>query len=93
MHNVRRVVIHGRVQGVGYRAWTVAQATRLGLVGWVRNQSEGHVEAVFSGDNALIDQMIEACKEGPPAARVEKIETFTYKEELADGPFSARPDV
>jgi acylphosphatase len=67
------LVIHGRVQGVGYRAWTGATARKLGLKGWVRNRSEGTVEAVFIGDAATIEQMIEACREGSMNARVDKI--------------------
>ncbi|MBM3950368.1 MAG: acylphosphatase [Rhodospirillales bacterium] len=68
-----RVVITGRVQGVWFRAWTVEQAGRLGLAGWVRNRAGGAVEAVFSGPRAKVDEMIAACRRGPPAARVEDV--------------------
>lgn len=84
-----RVVISGRVQGVGYRAWTVAKAGELKLKGWVRNRSDGTVEAVFSGEH--IDAMIEACKEGPPAARVTGIDSYAWKEAVNDDCFTARP--
>jgi len=67
------VSIAGYVQGVGYRAWTVKAANRRGLSGWVRNRRDGSVEAVFSGDAALIDEMLEACRSGPPAAAVESV--------------------
>ncbi|NBO18670.1 MAG: acylphosphatase [Proteobacteria bacterium] len=93
MLNSVRVVIAGRVQGVGYRAWTVKTATHLGVMGWVRNLNNGDVEAVFSGDEQRIEAMLEACKEGPPSSRVEKIEVFAWKEELEPGLFSARPTV
>jgi len=81
-----RVVISGRVQGVGYRAWTVATARRLGITGWVRNRADGTVEAVFSGDTAA---MLEACKKGPLMSRVEKIESYRWDEIVEDG-FTAR---
>lgn len=68
------LIIHGRVQGVFYRDWTVITARPLGLVGWVRNRSDGTVEAHLEGERAAIDAMIEKLREGPPAARVERIE-------------------
>jgi|Tabmets5t2r1_1033131.scaffolds.fasta_scaffold115038_2 acylphosphatase len=74
-----RVRIKGRVQGVWYRGWTVDQARRLGLSGWVRNRRDGSVEAVFSGPEPAVRAAIELCREGPPAALVreltEQIET------------------
>ncbi len=69
-----RVRIEGRVQGVWYRGWTVDQASRRGLSGWVRNRRDGAVEAVFSGPEAEVDAMLEDCRAGPPAARVTAIE-------------------
>ena len=68
-----RVVITGRVQGVWYRGWTVDEALERGLSGWVRNRRDGSVEALFSGPEAAVRAMIERCREGPPAARVERI--------------------
>ncbi|MDE3016480.1 MAG: acylphosphatase [Pseudomonadota bacterium] len=90
MADARRVVISGRVQGVGFRAWTVATARNFNLQGWVRNCSNGTVEAVFSGEETNITAMIESCKSGPPAARVESIDQFSWKEEITGG-FIARP--
>ncbi len=75
-HLIRRVVIRGRVQAVGYRAWTEDTAILNGLDGWVRNRRDGAVEAVFAGAQAAVEQMIEACRRGPPAARVEAIDQF-----------------
>lgn len=66
--------IRGRVQGVWYRGWTEEEATRRGLRGWVRNRRDGSVEALFAGPAALVNDMIEACRRGPPAARVETVE-------------------
>ena len=68
-----RVVIEGRVQAVWFRAWTTQEAQRRNLRGWVRNRSDGTVEALFSGAVADVDGMIEACGRGPPAARVAAI--------------------
>jgi acylphosphatase len=62
--------IEGRVQGVWYRGWAVAEAGRRGLRGWVRNRSDGTVEALVIGPAAAVADMIEACRRGPPAARV-----------------------
>jgi acylphosphatase len=69
-----RVVIRGRVQGVGYRAWTEYTALELGLEGWVRNRSDGMVEALFAGPVDDVVAMLEACRQGPPGARVEAID-------------------
>ena len=85
--NAARVVIQGRVQGVGYRAWTVRTASKLGLKGWVRNISDGTVEAVFHGDDGTIEQMLEACKDGPIMARVSRIERFEWDETVSDEHF------
>jgi acylphosphatase len=68
-----RVVITGRVQGVWYRGWAVDEAIERGLSGWVRNRRDGSVEALFSGPEIAVRAMIERCRQGPPAARVERI--------------------
>jgi acylphosphatase len=73
---IRRVVIRGRVQAVGYRAWTEDTALLNGLDGWVRNRRDGAVEAVFAGSRKAVEAMIEACRRGPPSARVETIDQF-----------------
>jgi acylphosphatase len=67
---LRHVLIHGRVQGVGYRAWVEDTAHELGLQGWVRNRNDRAVEAVFAGPNESVVQMIEACRQGPYGAHV-----------------------
>ena len=69
-----RLVIRGRVQGVSYRYWTVNEAVGLGLAGWVRNRRDGSVEALVSGPDAAVAAMIEACRRGPSAARVESVD-------------------
>ena len=87
-----RLRIHGRVQGVRYRAWTVKTAASLGLVGWVRNRSDGSVEAVVQGDTASLAAMIEACNAGPAAAQVSSV-AVTYLETAAYQGFGQRPTV
>lgn len=67
------VIITGRVQGVGYRAWTVDAARTLGVHGWVRNRTNGTVEAEFQGDDTRIHQMVEKCHQGPFMARVSNV--------------------
>jgi acylphosphatase len=66
-------LIRGRVQGVGYRYWTLDQAERRGLSGHVRNRDDGSVEAVFHGPAEAVAAMLAACREGPPGARVEAV--------------------
>ena len=73
---IRRVVVRGRVQGVGYRAWTEDTAILNGLDGWVRNRRDGAVEAVFAGPPEAVDGMIEACRRGPDSARVDAVDVF-----------------
>lgn len=69
-----RLLIKGRVQGVGYRDWALDRAEALGLDGWVRNLRGGEVEALVSGPGESLDRMIEACRRGPSIARVTDIE-------------------
>lgn len=64
------VLIEGRVQGVGYRAWTAARARELNLAGYVRNRRDGSVEAVLSGDAEAVEAMLEKCRRGPAGAAV-----------------------
>jgi acylphosphatase len=71
---IRHVVIRGRVQGVGYRAWTEHMALRRGLAGWVRNRRDGSVEAVFAGPAEAVAGMVEACWRGPGGSKVEHID-------------------
>jgi acylphosphatase len=72
--DLRHVLIHGRVQGVGYRAWMEDAASELGLQGWVRNRRDGSVEAVFAGPGSAVAKMIEACRQGPYGAHVTGID-------------------
>lgn len=83
------VLISGRVQGVGYRAWCAGEATGLGLSGWVRNRRGGEVEAVFCGPSATVEEMLGKCHSGPRWARVDKVEPLDTDEPVA-GPFEVR---
>jgi acylphosphatase len=71
---IRHVMVRGRVQGVGYRAWTEDKAILLGLDGWVRNRRDGSVEAVFAGAADIVAQMIGECRRGPSSSRVDAVD-------------------
>lgn len=73
-NRIAHVLIHGRVQGVGFRAWTQHQAQLHGLKGWVRNRPDGSVEAVFSGPGEMVEVMLKACHQGPAGSRVQLVE-------------------
>jgi acylphosphatase len=70
---IRQVIVRGRVQGVGYRAWVEHQARAHDLEGWVRNLRDGSVEALFAGPPDVVSEMIERCRRGPSSARVEAV--------------------
>ncbi len=70
-----RVRIQGRVQGVWFRGWMAREARERGLGGWVRNRFDGTVEALFAGPAAAVEDMVEACWTGPPAAMVTDVAT------------------
>ncbi|MBL8833183.1 MAG: acylphosphatase [Rhodospirillales bacterium] len=77
----RRVTVAGRVQGVWFRGWTVENAQSRGLHGWVRNRKDGSVEACFAGPPELVEEMIEACRNGPPTARVDALVAESAEDE------------
>jgi acylphosphatase len=79
--NAKRLVIVGRVQGVGYRAWLTRKARELGLSGWVRNRPDGSVEALVAGDIASVEELSRLCRRGPRMAEVISID-----EDLAEVP-------
>lgn len=87
---VRRLIVHGRVQGVWYRGWAADQAEELGLDGWVRNRRDGTVEVLVSGADDAVAELIARCNRGPPAAQVERIEEQETDETPAPG-FAQRP--
>ena len=70
----RHLTIHGKVQGVFYRNWAVEAASRLGVTGWVRNRGDGSVEALAEGQDEAVERFIALAYQGPPAARVSRID-------------------
>jgi len=69
-----KIIIYGKVQGVGFRNFVFLHAKRLNVKGYVKNNPDGTVEAVFEGDDDNINKIIELCKKGPERARVDKID-------------------
>jgi acylphosphatase len=86
MSVMRHVMFHGRVQGVGFRAFVEYAASERRLQGWVRNRRNGAVEAVLSGEAADVDAVIEDCRKGPPSARVDHVD----QREATSGELAAR---
>jgi acylphosphatase len=84
--------ITGRVQGVGFRAWTAHQAGRRGLRGWVRNRRDGSVEALVIGDPDAVEAMVEACRRGPSMASVGAVERDAAEDDGSGG-FAMLPTV
>jgi acylphosphatase len=77
----RRVVVHGLVQGVFFRDTTRRQAVQRGVAGWVRNNPDGSVEAVFEGEDEAVERLVELCREGPRGARVEAVDVLREEPE------------
>ncbi len=73
-HKRVRIVISGRVQGVFFRASACEQATLLGITGWVRNRPDGKVEILAEGETKQLEEFISWCQQGPPRARVTRVE-------------------
>jgi acylphosphatase len=72
----KRVIVHGRVQGVFFRDATRRLAERHGVTGSVRNTTDGTVEAVFEGSPDAVDKLVAFCEEGPRGAAVERVEVY-----------------
>jgi acylphosphatase len=79
------IFVNGRVQGVFFRQSTQLQAQSIGVFGWVRNLPDGQVEGVFEGEESAVKSLVDYCRHGPLAARVEKIEVKpeNYKAEFS----------
>jgi acylphosphatase len=72
-----RLRIEGSVQGIGYRFFAVDEARKLGLDGWIRNRSDGSVEALVSGPTKAVEAFVATCMRGPPGARVSNVDMHT----------------
>jgi len=79
----KRFLVHGRVQGVGFRWWVWRQATRLGLRGLARNLRDGSVEVVAEGSDGALMDLEGLLAQGPPAAQVERVEKSQVPHEVA----------
>jgi acylphosphatase len=73
----RRVVVHGFVQGVGFRFAVERAARSRGVAGWVRNELDGTVEAVFEGEPEDVEALVAFCREGPRGAQVERVDVVS----------------
>ncbi len=90
--SAKRLVITGRVQGVGFRHWMHTRAQRMGVSGWVRNLADGSVEALLDGPADAVEELLRACRRGPAGAEVRSIEETMAEPVDAPG-FVMRPSV
>jgi len=77
----RRVVVHGRVQGVGFRYSLAQAAWTRGVPGWARNREDGTLEAVFEGEPEAVDSLVRFSQKGPRGAKVDRVEVFEEEPE------------
>lgn len=89
--NTKRIVLRGRVQGVGFRDWMVREAARLAVSGWVRNRADGTLEALLAGPPAAVEELARLCRRGPVLAEVQSL-TEDLAEPPAEPGFHRRPD-
>ncbi len=87
-----RIRIEGYVQAVGYRNFVIGEAMRLGVDGWIRNRSDGTVEALLSGPNAAVETLVGLCMRGPPGSRVGNVELHKAEAPAEKG-FRRRPSL
>jgi len=81
----RRVVVHGLVQGVFFRDSVRRRAQTATVAGWVRNNSDGTVEAVFEGEPGAVERLVEFCRDGPRGARVDRMDVDAESYEGLEG--------
>ncbi len=87
-----RLRIEGRVQAVGYRNFIIEEARKLGVDGWVRNRSDGTVEALVSGETKVVETLIAACARGPEGSRIKHIDMESVEAPAEKG-FTRRPSI
>ncbi len=89
--------VFGRVQGVGFRAWTRRTANSFGISGWVRNRRDGSVEIMADGPDAIMKEFLSACRKGPSWARVDRLEPVSILDApilpIEQGIFQNQPTV
>jgi len=98
IEEVVHLVVHGRVQGVGYRAFVEREARARDLQGWVRNCRDGTVEVLLAGDAPVVEDMVAICRRGPSGARVDAIDRTAgsgaaLKERAPGQAFSVLPTI
>jgi len=81
----RRVIVHGFVQGVFFRDTVRRRAVASGVSGWVRNNADGTVEAVFEGEGDEVERLVELCREGPRDSRVDRVDVVAEDPEGTTG--------
>ena len=86
-----RVRVEGKVQGIGFRAYTVRQAIALNLKGWVRNRTDGTMEAFVTGEVKDVERFVQSCMKGPEGARVANIDRVADTDPGSEG-FVELPD-
>lgn len=79
---IRHIIVRGKVQGVGYRAWLAGEAEARGLAGWARNRRDGTVEALLFGSDEAVAALITKCQHGPGMARVSGIDNQPVTEDM-----------
>jgi acylphosphatase len=82
---VQRVFVTGKVQNTGFRDWAVRRAQEFGVTGWVRNLKDGRIEMLIAGEDDAVTAMTEACRQGPPLARVDHLEANADSERVPKG--------
>ena len=87
-----RLRIEGSVQAVGYRNFMIAEARKLGVDGWVRNRSDGSVDALVCGETKAVEALIAACARGPEGSRIKHIDIETVEAPAEKG-FNRRPSI
>ena len=95
---IRHIIVRGKVQGIGYRAWIAGEAEARGLGGWARNRRDGTVEAVLSGPDEAVAALIAKCQHGPGMARVSGVDNEAATDDMlklrmADERFSVLPTI
>lgn len=86
----QRILVSGRVQGVGYRDWAIRHAKSFGLIGWVRNLRDGRVELFADGEDEALGSLAEALRVGPRLAIVDQVETFPAEPDKRNKGFTKR---